>query len=147
MGATSLYLFGSTARNAAKKGVTSTSTSISTRSPISLIELVGIKLYLEDELDTPVDVTTREGLHHPQIRRTICRARLLMTRDPTLRLQDLLDAIEEIDTLLGRKSFVRTRRTPQSFQFRTRTPSFAAATESLPSSVASGRSSRRASSR
>jgi uncharacterized protein len=71
MGATSLYLFGSTARNAARKGSdVDVFIDYDPKSDFSLIELIGIKLYLEDELQTPVDVTTREGLHR-LIRKTV----------------------------------------------------------------------------
>jgi hypothetical protein len=64
MGATSLYLFGSMARDAA-----------ATESDLDLFvdydrlgrfnafDLVGIKLFLEKQLAVPVDVTTRDGLH------------------------------------------------------------------------------------
>jgi uncharacterized protein len=64
LGATSLYLFGSVARDEAK-----------TRSDLdlfidydpdgrfSLLELVGIKLLLEEKLGVEVDVTTRDSLH------------------------------------------------------------------------------------
>jgi len=34
------------------------------------VYLVGIKLYLEDELDAPIDVATRDGLH-PTLRKSI----------------------------------------------------------------------------
>ena len=64
LGATSLYLFGSVARGEA-----------TTRSDLDLFvdydrngrfnafDLVGIKLFLEEELRLPVDLTTRDGLH------------------------------------------------------------------------------------
>src|SRR5882724_1625385 len=71
MGATSLYLFGSTARNAASKGSdVDVFIEYDPASDFSLIELVGIKLYLEDELHAPVDVATRDGLH-PMLRKSI----------------------------------------------------------------------------
>lgn len=71
MGATSLYLFGSTARNEAKRGSDiDVFIEFDPNGDFSLIELVGIKLYLEDELHTPVDVATRDGLH-PMLRASI----------------------------------------------------------------------------
>jgi predicted nucleotidyltransferase len=36
----------------------------------SLVDLVGIKLFLEDELSTEVDVTTRDSLH-PRLKQEI----------------------------------------------------------------------------
>lgn len=63
LGATALYLFGSTARDDA--------TSLSDldlfieydpQGRFSLIELVGIKQFLERRLGVPVDVTTRDSL-------------------------------------------------------------------------------------
>jgi len=64
MGATSLYLFGSTARDATR----ATSDldlfiDYDPRGHFNAFDLVGIKLLLEKELDIPVDVTTRDGLH------------------------------------------------------------------------------------
>jgi predicted nucleotidyltransferase len=64
MGATSLYLFGSTARDATR----ATSDldlfiDYDPRGRFNAFDLVGIKLLLEKELDLPVDVTTRDGLH------------------------------------------------------------------------------------
>ena len=64
MGATSLYLFGSTARNEA----TETSDldlfiDYDGAKKFSLLDLVGIKQFLEDELDVDIDVTTRSSLH------------------------------------------------------------------------------------
>jgi predicted nucleotidyltransferase len=64
MGATSLYLFGSTARNAA--GSASDLDLFVDYDPASrfnAFDLVGIKLVLEQELALPVDLTTRDGLH------------------------------------------------------------------------------------
>ena len=68
MGATSLYLFGSTARNEA----TETSDldlfiDYDGASRFNAFDLVGIKLMLEEELKLEVDVTTRDGLH-PRLR-------------------------------------------------------------------------------
>lgn len=67
-GATALYLFGSTARDE-----TNDSSDLdlfieydsSTR--FNALDLVGIKQFLEEELEIPVDVTTRDGLH-PMLR-------------------------------------------------------------------------------
>src|ERR1041385_3698615 len=64
MGATSLFLFGSTARDATR----STSdldlfVDYDPHGRFNAFDLVGIKLLLEKELDLPVDVTTRDGLH------------------------------------------------------------------------------------
>ena len=63
LGATSIHLFGSTARDAA--GVASdldVFIDFDESSRFSLIELVGIKLLLEERLGVPVDVTTRDSL-------------------------------------------------------------------------------------
>ena len=64
MGAISLYLFGSTAKNSAK----ATSDldlfiDYDPNSRFNAFDLVGIKLFLEKELALPVDLTTRDGLH------------------------------------------------------------------------------------
>lgn len=64
LGATSLYLFGSVARDEA--GPQSDLDLFIEYDPdkkFSLIDLVGIKLFLEDELGGEVDVTTRNSLH------------------------------------------------------------------------------------
>lgn len=64
LGATSLYLFGSVARNEA--GPTSDLDLFIDYDPASrfnAFDLVGIKLLLEEELHLPVDVTTRDSLH------------------------------------------------------------------------------------
>ncbi len=70
-GATSLYLFGSAARDEA--GPASDLDLFVDYDPakkFSLIDLVGIKLMLEDELGTKVDLTTRDSLH-PMLRERI----------------------------------------------------------------------------
>lgn len=68
MGATSLYLFGSTARNAARRDSdVDVFIEYNPRSRFSLFDLVGIKQYLEEELHASVDVATRDGLH-PMLR-------------------------------------------------------------------------------
>jgi uncharacterized protein len=64
MGATSLYLFGSTARNeAAADSDLDLFMDYDPDSGFSLIELVGIKLFLEEKLGIEADVTPRGGLH------------------------------------------------------------------------------------
>ncbi|HEY5105498.1 MAG TPA: nucleotidyltransferase domain-containing protein [Caulobacteraceae bacterium] len=62
-GATALYLFGSTARDAAT-GLSDLDIFIDydNRSNFSLIELVGIKQLLERKLGTSIDLTTRDSL-------------------------------------------------------------------------------------
>jgi predicted nucleotidyltransferase len=64
LGATSLYLFGSVARDEA--GPASDLDLFIDYDPPSrfnAFDLVGIKLFLEDELHLPIDVTTRDSLH------------------------------------------------------------------------------------
>ena len=68
MGATALYLHGSTARNEA--GETSDLDlfiDYDRRGCFNALDLVGIKLFLEESLHRPVDVTTRDSLH-PRLR-------------------------------------------------------------------------------
>jgi predicted nucleotidyltransferase len=63
LGATALYLFGSTVRDAAKPGSDlDLFIDIDQHNRFSLIELVGIKQLLEDRLGVPVDVTRRDSL-------------------------------------------------------------------------------------
>ena len=71
LGATSLYLFGSTLRGDAT-GASDIDLFIEydPDSRFNALDLVGIKLLLEERLHLKVDVTTREGLH-PRLRRTI----------------------------------------------------------------------------
>ena len=74
MGATALFLFGSTVRDEAAAG--SDVDLFIDYDPVgnfSLIDLVGIKLFLEDRLDTTVDVTTRSSLN-PLLRERIERS-------------------------------------------------------------------------
>ncbi len=71
MGATSLFLFGSTARDEAN--VRSDLDLFIDYDPevrFSLIDLISIKQFLEEELDVEVDLTTRTSLH-PQLRHDI----------------------------------------------------------------------------
>ena len=63
-GATALYLFGSTARDQARK--TSDIDIFIDYDPtkkFSLVDLAGLKNFLEDEFAAKVDVTTRDSLH------------------------------------------------------------------------------------
>jgi hypothetical protein len=70
-GATSLYLFGSAARDEADAGSDlDLFVDYDPTRKFSLIDLVGIKLMLEDELGTKVDLTTRDSLH-PMLRERI----------------------------------------------------------------------------
>ncbi|MBI1868738.1 MAG: nucleotidyltransferase family protein [Methylocystis sp.] len=70
-GATSLYLFGSTARDEAEADSDlDLFLDYDPAKKFSLLDLVGIKHFLEDELGVEVDVTTRDSLH-PQLRAEI----------------------------------------------------------------------------
>jgi hypothetical protein len=63
LGATSLYLFGSTVRDdAGPDSDVDLIIDFDMNSQFSLIELVGIKQRLEHRLGVPVDVTTRDSL-------------------------------------------------------------------------------------
>ena len=68
MGATSLYLFGSVAQDAAA-GASDLDLFIDydPTSRFNAFDLVGIKQFLEAELGVDVDITTRDGLH-PMLR-------------------------------------------------------------------------------
>lgn len=70
-GATSLYVFGSVARDEAK---TDSDLDLfidyDPQKKFSLVDLVGIKHIIEDSLGVAVDVTTRDSLH-PMLRRDI----------------------------------------------------------------------------
>ena len=71
LGAASLYLFGSVARN--EPEATSDLDlfiDYDRDSRFNAFDLVGIKQYLEHELGVDVDVTTRDGLH-PMLRSDI----------------------------------------------------------------------------
>lgn len=63
LGATGLYIFGSTARDAASAhSDLDLFIDYDRRSRFSLVELVGIKQLLERQLGVPVDLTTRDSL-------------------------------------------------------------------------------------
>ena len=70
LGATSLYLYGSTARDEAKPTSDVDVFVEYTPGEFTLFELSGIKLLLEDDFSLPVHITTRDGLH-PLMRRGI----------------------------------------------------------------------------
>jgi len=64
MGATSLYLFGSIARDAAQTASDlDLFVDYDETGRFNAFDLVGIKLFLEKQLDLPVDITTRDRLH------------------------------------------------------------------------------------
>ncbi|MBB4568431.1 hypothetical protein GGE67_001013 [Rhizobium leucaenae] len=74
LGATSLYLFGSVSRNEARS---SSDVDIfidyDPASRFNAFDLISIKFLLEEDLHTPVDITTRDGLH-PRLRPAIERS-------------------------------------------------------------------------
>jgi predicted nucleotidyltransferase len=64
MGATSLFIFGSTIRDEARPARDlDLFIDYDPNGKFNAFDLVGIKQYLEDELKMVVDVTTRDGLH------------------------------------------------------------------------------------
>lgn len=64
LGATSLYLFGSVVRDEAKEtSDLDLFIDYDPKSRFNALDLVGIKLFLEEELRTDVDVTKRDSLH------------------------------------------------------------------------------------
>jgi predicted nucleotidyltransferase len=74
IGATALYLFGSTARDeAGGKSDLDVFIDYDRDSRFSLVELVGIKQLLEGRLGVPVDITTRDSLD-PLLRSSIERS-------------------------------------------------------------------------
>jgi predicted nucleotidyltransferase len=74
LGATSLYLFGSTARDTAKtKSDLDLFVDYDPNGKFNALDLVDIKLLLEAELGMEVDVTTRDSLH-PMLRADIERS-------------------------------------------------------------------------
>jgi hypothetical protein len=71
LGATSLYLFGSTARNqAARTSDIDLFIDYDPRSKFNAFDLVAAKRLLQEGLGVDVDLTTRNGLH-PLIRKKI----------------------------------------------------------------------------
>ena len=71
LGATSLYLFGSTARDEARPDSDiDVFIEYDPDAHFSLFELVGIKQALEERLGAEVHVATRDGLH-PRLRKRI----------------------------------------------------------------------------
>ena len=71
MGATALYLFGSTVRDEAQASSDlDLFIDYDPAKRFSLLDLVGIKQFLEEELAVEVDVTTRSSLH-PMLRTNI----------------------------------------------------------------------------
>jgi predicted nucleotidyltransferase len=74
LGATSLYLFGSSARDEARvDSDVDLFVDYDPASRFSLVDLASIKNLLEDRLAVEVDVTTRDSLH-PLLREDIERA-------------------------------------------------------------------------
>ncbi|MDQ0357363.1 putative nucleotidyltransferase [Rhodoplanes tepidamans] len=70
-GATALYLFGATARDEAEPDSDlDLFLDYDPEKKFSLVDLVGIKLFLEEELGVEVDLTTRDSLH-PALKRAI----------------------------------------------------------------------------
>src|ERR1700712_1980831 len=68
LGATSLYLFGSAVRDEARADSDlDLFVEYDPNKKFSLMDLVGIKLFLEDEFGIEVDVMTRDSLH-PMLR-------------------------------------------------------------------------------
>ncbi len=68
LGATSLYLFGSTACGAARDDSDlDLFIDYDPGSRFNAFDLAGIKLLLEDRLGAVIDITTRDGLH-PRLR-------------------------------------------------------------------------------
>ena len=73
LGATALYLFGSTARDSAgSKSDLDLFIDYNPRGAFSALDLVAAKRLLETKLRTRVDLTTRSGLH-PLIRKSVER--------------------------------------------------------------------------
>lgn len=71
LGATSLYLYGSTSRDeAGPESDLDLFVDYDPESRFNAFDLVGIKLLLEEKLHARVDVTTRDGLH-PRLRAAI----------------------------------------------------------------------------
>ncbi len=67
--------------------------------PFSLIDLVGLKEFLEDRLDRPVDVVTKAGLE-PSIRGSRASRGgkcVLVEQDPGVYVRHILEAIANIE--------------------------------------------------
>lgn len=63
-GATSLFVYGSTVRNEARPDSDiDLFVDYDPTSSFNALDLVGLKLFLEEELRAPIDLTTRDGLH------------------------------------------------------------------------------------
>lgn len=74
LGATSLYLYGSTARDEARgDSDVDVFVEYDPTTRFSLLDLAGIKVLLEEKLGVDVDVTTRDSLH-PLMRERIERS-------------------------------------------------------------------------
>ena len=70
-GATALYLFGSAARDqAGPDSDIDVFIECDATRRVSLLDIIGIKHIIEDDLGLPVDITTRQGLH-PRLRDNI----------------------------------------------------------------------------
>ena len=71
LGATSLYLFGSTSRNKANaRSDLDLFIDVDPRGRFNALDLVAAKRLLEQKLSVEVDLTTRKGLH-PLIRKRV----------------------------------------------------------------------------
>ena len=71
MGATSMYLYGSTARDEGRIGSDiDVFIDYDPSGKFNAFDLIGIKFLLEDHFHLPVDLATRDGLH-PRLRERI----------------------------------------------------------------------------
>jgi hypothetical protein len=74
LGATSLYVYGSTTRDEGRPGSdVDVFVEYDPATRFSLLDLAGIKVLLEERLGVEVDVTTRDSLH-PLLRKRIERS-------------------------------------------------------------------------